>query len=177
MSGASSSWAQGVIGDMAERVDDQRTVVTFDDRADAEAEAARLVKAGIGATVDVHVPAPRPAPDPSAAVDDAPKENLWASLVAEPPGAPESGPASGPATGEDSDADGREGRSDAVRWDVRVLLVDLPRACEELGLPTPPPEEKAKRQIPPWAAVLIVWLVAMVTLPLLAFWITVEVLD
>lgn len=157
---------------MREPADDQRTVVTFDDREEAEAEAARLVNAGIGATVDPHVAAPGPGAHPPAEEGgEAPRENLWASLVPDPGGPDtESTPAPAPGGEESGDAG-------PVRWDVRVLLTDLPRACEELGLPAPAPEEKAKRQLPPWAAVLIIWLVAMVTLPLLAFWITVEVLD
>lgn len=191
---------------MREPADDQRTVVTFADRAEAEAEAARLVNAGIGATVDLHVPEPRPESPTADEPHDAPRENLWASLVSDPDGPdaassggradevglasmpdgpPEASPrdAELPAAGMGAAPVGDPPRDDAaagdepVLWDVRVLLVDLPRACEELGLPAPPPEEKAKRQLPPWAAVLIIWLVAMVTLPLLAFWITVNVLD
>ena len=113
---------------------DQRTVIDCDERAAADAAAARLVAAGIGATVDLFVPPPAESP---------------------PEGPP----------------------SQDGRWVVQVLDVDHVRACEVLGLAAPEPEEPPRRELPRWVMILLIWTAAMITLPLLAFWITVNALD
>lgn len=64
-------------------------------------------------------------------------------------------------------------------WEVRVLPEDQRRACEHLGVEVPAEvveaEEAAAGTRPPWKSILLIWLVAMIVIPLLAFWITVQV--
>ena len=62
-------------------------------------------------------------------------------------------------------------------WCVQVLPEDHVRACEVLGLEVPEPDEPEKPPTAPWKIMLGVWLVAMIVLPLLAFWLTVNLGD
>lgn len=62
-------------------------------------------------------------------------------------------------------------------WCVQVLEDDLPRACEVLGFEVPVPDEPERRRFPVWVVVLAIWAVAMVVIPLAAFWLTVTLAD
>lgn len=70
-----------------------------------------------------------------------------------------------------------EGEADAGRWCVEVLPEDHGRACEVLGLEVPEPEEPEKPPMAPWKIMALVWLAAMIILPVLAFWLTVNLAD
>lgn len=71
-----------------------------------------------------------------------------------------------------------EGEPPAHAWEVRVLPEDQRRACEHLGVEAPAEvveaEDASARTSPPWKSILLIWLVAMIVIPLLAFWITVQ---
>lgn len=56
--------------------------------------------------------------------------------------------------------------------EVRVLDHDLVRACEILGVELPEQDDAPPRN--PWKYIIGIWLVAMVVIPLLAYWITVS---
>ena len=110
-----------------------RVVGEHGDPESARAQAARLVEAGIGATVDL-APA-----DADAVVGDGPPIEHWV---------------------------------------VQVLPEDHVRACELLGLPAPEPDPEDERtERPPWRTILMIWLVAMIVFPALAFWLTVQLAD
>lgn len=109
-----------------------RVVGEHEDPEVARSTAARLVEAGIGATVDVAPPAA------DAAGEGPPVEH----------------------------------------WVVQVLPEDHVRACELLGLPAPEPDPEDERaERPPWRTILMIWLVAMILFPALAFWLTVQLAD
>lgn len=69
-------------------------------------------------------------------------------------------------------------------WSLRVLAVDAPRAVEILGLPVPeadsegaallrPPESKKER--PPWVRIAVIFVVAIIVIPLGAYYFTFKV--
>lgn len=61
------------------------------------------------------------------------------------------------------------------QWRVEVLRDDLARACQHLGVE--PLDELPEDDAPtgtPWKAIVAIWLVAMIVVPLFAFWLTVR---
>lgn len=62
-------------------------------------------------------------------------------------------------------------------WEVQVLETEVPRACELLELDHPRSYEPPGPRRPPWKMLLGIWVVAMVTLPLLAFWLTITLAE
>ena len=61
------------------------------------------------------------------------------------------------------------------RWVLNVLAEDALRACEVLGIEPPAEVPEPEPAQVPWKAVLLVWLAALIIIPLLAFFITINV--
>ena len=49
------------------------------------------------------------------------------------------------------------------------------RACELLGVDPPALDDDDASTGPPWKVIIGVWLVAMIVVPLLAFWLTLQI--
>lgn len=62
-------------------------------------------------------------------------------------------------------------------WELQVLPGDAQRACELLEVEQPEAPLAPPRSAPPWRMLVVIWLLALLTLPLLAFWITVSLAD
>lgn len=124
--------------------DDMRVVARFDSQDEAAAAAKLLTRHGIGSLVETgHV-----------------SEST-------------SGPAPGPVE-QDRDETGPVGGE--ASYSVLVVLDDLARACEMLGVE--PPEgldeelaQRRRRRFPDWVYVVAIFVVALITLPLVAYFV------
>ena len=68
-----------------------------------------------------------------------------------------------------------EGDEPTDAFQLRVVGDDLVRACELLGVDPPALEDDDASTGPPWKVIIGVWLVAMIVVPLLAFWLTLQI--
>jgi hypothetical protein len=126
-------------------------VTRFTSEDDANAAARTLVENGVGAIVEDAPPAPPPveaAPVDPLAAEPATNAAWPAAPVTEPPG----------------------------RFAVLVLASDLVRACSVLDLPVPeyaaPVDDTAKAKRSDLKKMLIIWAIAMVVIPVAAFYLT-----
>lgn len=127
-------------------------VTRFTSEDDANAAARTLVENGVGAFVeDASPPAPPPAeagPVNALAAEPATDAAWPAAPVTELPG----------------------------RYAVSVLASDLVRACSVLDLPVPdyaaPVDDTAKAKRSDLKKMLIIWAIAMVVIPVAAFYLT-----
>lgn len=124
--------------------DDMRVVVRFDSQDEAAAAAKLLTRQGIGSLVE------------TGSVSEA-----------------TSGPAPGPV---EQDRDQAGPASGEASYSVLVVLDDLARACETLGVE--PPEgldeelaQRRRRRFPDWVYVVAIFVVALITLPLVAYFV------
>lgn len=127
---------------------------------DATTDAASATTTGTAGDAPTTDAPPGDAATGDAATGDAPTTDA-------PTGVAATGDvAAGPAGGAVGEAD---------RWVVQVLVEDAVRACEVLGLD--PPEAVPEPEPPraPWKLVLLIWLAALIIIPLLAFFITINV--
>lgn len=63
-------------------------------------------------------------------------------------------------------------------FQLRVVRTDLVRACEVLGVEVPVSDDDDEVEAgPPWKTIVGIWLVAMIVIPLAAFWLTVNLAD
>lgn len=62
-------------------------------------------------------------------------------------------------------------------WELQVLPEEVQRACELLEVEQPEAPLAPRRSGPPWKTLVLIWLLALLTLPLLAFWITISLAD
>ena len=138
------------------------------DEGAAKSEAARLVRHGVGATVEEIAPSapPRDLSFEAVIADDVPPDEAGADLQ----------PADGAGGGEVADAEATPAGGDVAtegRWCVQVLAEDVRRACAVIGIDPPEDVPDDEPSGTPWKLLLGLWLAALIILPLLAFWITI----
>lgn len=160
------------------------TLATFPAERVAKESARKLIEAGVGATVERNEPAPaapEPAPaepepaetppggtEPVATDTSSAPSSLDASAPVVPPPRPPEEPGSGPGGPAAAPEPG------APTFALRVLPVDVERACAVLDIEPPGDDADDDDEVaaPPWKRMLLVWLIAMLTIPPLAGLIT-----